>query len=261
MIKLFRKIRQSILSDLPAHADSVRAGGKTGKYLKYAVGEIILVVIGILIALQINNWNTYHLDRISERDYLNRISNDLSVDTVNLSWTINALKSKQESLGAFLELIEKEQLTSADSNTVLGYILTGTFLSIAHPGIANGTFEELKNTGAMKHVTSTVLRTAINNYYFKREHQNDRIEKKRTESNYSRIINSNIPGLERKGSEFTYRNDLVSYKDILDMINGPEFKKIAISEYNNTVFMLRIQEGGLDDSKTLLNLIIEELKE
>jgi len=46
MIKFFRHIRKSLLSE-----------GKTGKYLKYAIGEIVLVVIGILIALQINNWN------------------------------------------------------------------------------------------------------------------------------------------------------------------------------------------------------------
>ncbi len=46
MIKFFRKFRQNLLSE-----------GKTGKYLKYAIGEIILIVIGILIALQINNWN------------------------------------------------------------------------------------------------------------------------------------------------------------------------------------------------------------
>lgn len=46
MIKFFRKIRQNLITE-----------GKTGKYLKYAVGEVVLVVIGILIALQINNWN------------------------------------------------------------------------------------------------------------------------------------------------------------------------------------------------------------
>lgn len=46
MIKFFRKIRQNLLSK-----------GKTGKYFKYAIGEIVLVVIGILIALQVNNWN------------------------------------------------------------------------------------------------------------------------------------------------------------------------------------------------------------
>jgi len=46
MIKFFRKIRQNLLLE-----------GKTSKYLKYAIGEVLLVVIGILLALQINNWN------------------------------------------------------------------------------------------------------------------------------------------------------------------------------------------------------------
>ena len=46
MIKFFRKIRQNLLMD-----------NKTSKYIKYAIGEILLVVIGILIALSINNWN------------------------------------------------------------------------------------------------------------------------------------------------------------------------------------------------------------
>jgi hypothetical protein len=46
MIKLFRKIRYDLMEK-----------NKTGKYFKYAIGEIVLVVIGIIIALQINNWN------------------------------------------------------------------------------------------------------------------------------------------------------------------------------------------------------------
>ena len=60
MIKFFRKIRQNLLSE-----------GKTGKYLKYAIGEIILVVIGILIALSINNWNENQKLRNQEITYLN----------------------------------------------------------------------------------------------------------------------------------------------------------------------------------------------
>lgn len=51
MIKFFRHIRKSILME------QIKTGRPVGKYLKYAIGEIILVVIGILIALQINNWN------------------------------------------------------------------------------------------------------------------------------------------------------------------------------------------------------------
>jgi len=59
MIKLFRNIRQTLLIE-----------GKTSKYLKYAIGEIVLVVIGILIALQINNWNEYRKLKKVELDLL-----------------------------------------------------------------------------------------------------------------------------------------------------------------------------------------------
>ena len=56
MIKFFRKIRQKLITE-----------NKFNRYLLYAIGEIILVVIGILIALQVNNWNN---DRIIERHTL-----------------------------------------------------------------------------------------------------------------------------------------------------------------------------------------------
>lgn len=69
MIKFFRKIRQNLLSE-----------GKTGKYLKYAIGEIILVVIGILIALQINNWNTESENKAKIDNTLKQVQADLLND-------------------------------------------------------------------------------------------------------------------------------------------------------------------------------------
>jgi len=59
MIKFFRNIRKTLMTE-----------GKTSKYLKYAIGEIVLVVIGILIALQINNWNEYRKLKKVELDLL-----------------------------------------------------------------------------------------------------------------------------------------------------------------------------------------------
>jgi predicted negative regulator of RcsB-dependent stress response len=67
MIKFFRKIRQKMLIE-----------NKTGKYFKYAIGEIILVVIGILIALQINNWNENRLEKIEEQSFLSNLHNEFS---------------------------------------------------------------------------------------------------------------------------------------------------------------------------------------
>jgi hypothetical protein len=65
MINFFRKIRQNLLME-----------NKTGKYFKYAIGEIVLVMIGILLALQVSNWNQDRKDRISERKLLDNIHRD-----------------------------------------------------------------------------------------------------------------------------------------------------------------------------------------
>ena len=73
MIKFFRKIRQHLLSE-----------GNTGKYLKYAVGEIVLVVIGILIALSINKWNDNQKKLKQEKTHLQNIQNDLKAQIKTL---------------------------------------------------------------------------------------------------------------------------------------------------------------------------------
>ena len=65
MIKFFRRIRQKLLSE-----------NKFSKYLIYAIGEIILVVIGILIALQVNNANEIRKARILEKQYLEQLLED-----------------------------------------------------------------------------------------------------------------------------------------------------------------------------------------
>ena len=72
-MKLFRKIRHKLILD-----------NKKIQYLKYALGEIILVVIGILIALQINNWNQSKKGRISLNEYLIKIKSHTQEDIVQL---------------------------------------------------------------------------------------------------------------------------------------------------------------------------------
>ena len=79
MIKFFRKIRFDLMEK-----------NKTGKYLKYAIGEIILVVIGILIALSINNWNDNRKNRISERELLDNIHRDFVQNKIQFD-TVKAI--------------------------------------------------------------------------------------------------------------------------------------------------------------------------
>lgn len=77
MIKFFRKIRYDLMDK-----------NKTGKYLKYAIGEIILVMIGILLALQVNTWNEKRKNLILEKEFKIGLKNDLTRDKDNLEFCI-----------------------------------------------------------------------------------------------------------------------------------------------------------------------------
>ena len=104
MIKLFGKIRQNLLSE-----------GKTGKYLKYAMGEIILVVIGILIALSINNWNESRLDRISEQTILKQLQSEFNSNLKQLDEKIGIRNYMMNSAIQLLNYIDDPGIRNVDS--------------------------------------------------------------------------------------------------------------------------------------------------
>ena len=97
MIKFFRKIRQKLLSE-----------NKFSKYLLYAIGEIFLVVIGILIALYINNLNTEKQDSIILNGYLNNISENIILDQANLEQIAVFRDSSIIGSKYFMNMIEQE---------------------------------------------------------------------------------------------------------------------------------------------------------
>ncbi|MDP5228787.1 MAG: DUF6090 family protein [Cellulophaga sp.] len=91
MIKLFRKIRQNLLKE-----------GKTTKYLKYAIGEIGLVVIGILIALQINNWNENKKQKKQLDAIYTTVEQNLQTDLKNIKVPIEFFKTLDSTLTLIL---------------------------------------------------------------------------------------------------------------------------------------------------------------
>ena len=129
MIKFFRKIRQNFLSQ-----------GKTGKYLKYAIGEIILVVIGILIALQINNWNEDRkAEKMAQENYINLLTSlEQDLDKVQEISEMN-----KKSLVALRKIIPSEinenllQLNEAELNNYLVEVAYSVRSFIPQSGVYN----------------------------------------------------------------------------------------------------------------------------
>ena len=113
MIKFFRKIRQNLLVE-----------NKTGKYLKYALGEIILVVVGILIALSINNWNQKKQLKKKEHTLLLEIENDL-IDTQrelkdDISY-LNELLKVSDSIIQYLDTIHFSEYDKSIFRSNMGW--------------------------------------------------------------------------------------------------------------------------------------------
>jgi len=148
MIKFFRNIRQNLLKQ-----------GKSANYLKYAVGEIVLVVIGILIALQINNWNEDNKERRLENTYLNRLTEDLEKDLADLDIEINKRLDKAEVAKKMtLELADvdyqlKRNLKEEDINLII-YGWTQFYPN-------NNTYLELLSTGNLNLIESDSIKNAL----------------------------------------------------------------------------------------------------
>ena len=147
MIKLFRNIRQNLLAE-----------GKTSKYLKYAAGEIILVVIGILIALNINTWNEHRKDIDIIKSVIKNIRYDLISDTLRFSYIIEKIPKDMELTKSLLKTTGLDTLSAKELYDRMpnnGYL--GTF--------KNQSYEKIINAGITDFFEFNQLFDDINTYY------------------------------------------------------------------------------------------------
>lgn len=149
MIKFFRKIRQNLLSE-----------GKTGKYFKYAFGEIILVVIGILIALSINNWNENRKNKLTELEYYCELLADFELDRQNIAVLYEESEHKIEiSKKLLLELNNKNKDKSYLLNNYLQGLRTNAFVP------SKVTMTDIVSSGKLNLITNDSLKNDLLRYY------------------------------------------------------------------------------------------------
>lgn len=152
MIKFFRKIRQKMLTE-----------NKFSKYLLYAIGEIILVVIGILIALQVSNWNQNYQLRQLENKYLKEIKSSLEFDLNDIEFNIDFNKKRLKSNEIILQLANREIDHSDSLQKHFGNLM---FTTRTLPNTS--AFENLKSKG-LELISNDSLRrelTKLYSFYF-----------------------------------------------------------------------------------------------
>jgi hypothetical protein len=147
MIKFFRKIRYDLIEK-----------SKTGKYFKYAIGEIVLVVIGILIALQINNLNENRKNKEFENEMLTQIQTNLKKDKL----TLEKILANYDSAIKSSDKILKSELSEKIEDSIKNWL--GTIIQFDRFQPLTNAYEVLKSNGLDK-VSNKELRFLLGTYY------------------------------------------------------------------------------------------------
>jgi hypothetical protein len=151
MIKFFRKIRFDLMEK-----------DKTGKYFKYAISEIILVVIGILIAVSINNWNENRKEKGIETASLTDIRKDLIQTKEDLTNNIKAHKSQSKIYNKLLYNLKKTQVYNDSLASKFSQLIywTSPYLTLA-------TYENIKLDKGIEIISKDSLKNQIINLHEK----------------------------------------------------------------------------------------------
>jgi hypothetical protein len=250
MIPIFRKIRKKMADD-----------NKPVKYLRYAIGEISLVVIGILIALQINNWNQNRLEQNQETKLLKTLLKDLYIAETESSELINKDQISFDSFEFFLSgknaretLINHPKIDSIFNPLIWGSVNTDI------PVI--NSYTDLKNAGQTGLISNENIRihfTALEN----RLNRLDKILQDRLSVqliNIDKFVITEINFIQLlKQDKDTYTVDYGVENDYSALFKN-QFVLNAIGvKLELTESVLRDRERLLNEIKVLINLIETEL--
>ena len=252
MRTFFRKIRQKLLVE-----------NKFTKYLFYAIGEIILIVIGILIALQISNWNENEKGKQKEIAYLKSLKDDLDFDISTLEQRIKTNEKRIANTYTILNILQtKNELSDKETHEFIDLHIILRTESYFIP--EKGTINQIESGSQGNLIQNEKLRKQIFRYYS----MNNRIENN-NEKRLQLYLNSEITnhimkkifissdfGEKMFGSTFNHpRINISNLKINMDYFNAIA-TKLGYTEYQNEIYL-----DIKTNAENLIEIIEKELIE
>jgi len=253
MIKFFRHIRQNLIME-----------NKTSKYFKYAIGEIVLVVIGIMIALQINNWNEQRIQDKEEQVALKNLRQDFEFNLKTLdSILIETTDNKEKQFQVLNHTGEKPKPETEDEFNKLLNILAD--INEYYP--RNGYLDDLVNSGNLGIIKNQVLRNKLSswnpvyNYIQSRERE---LEKARDRITYMVIQKGSWLNADAVSYAETVKNNIFPKSgfdiDNRDLLNELEFENNTENIIYQNDKLTQSHKKGLILIAQILELLDKEIK-
>ena len=214
MIKLFRNIRRRMLRE-----------NRFTRYLIYAIGEIILVVIGILIALSLNNWKENQDNKKEEQFYLKKLQRSLATDTIELNQEIRGINLRLENLALL-----KSDLLDTTKNSFTKDSLIIAAVGLSSYALQTATFENLISTGKFELFSNQMLVDSIIQYYM--DVKTSPAQQREALEHYSR--NTIGPYLmQHEGGIFGHGQKPSDYRNEPLLLNAIETREVMLNRLQN----------------------------
>ena len=227
MITIFRKIRKKLADD-----------NQFLRYSRYAIGEILLVMVGILLALQVNNWNNLRSERALEVKYLRGIKADLQVDLINLKTFIDDKELKYISAAAILEMDAPQTASELDA---LDSIIWNVFGWVRYDQSTN-TLDELIGSGNLSLIKNDSIKRMIQNIKQSNISVQGSVEHMRREYDYYLYDRS---AALREMAPFVDLGESVKQNKRIENLNLDEAKLIIFREQSHVLLNDLIFRNGL----------------
>tara|TARA_R110002073_G_scaffold14554_2_gene59351 strand:+ start:32866 stop:33570 length:705 start_codon:yes stop_codon:yes gene_type:complete len=226
---------------------------KTGKYFKYAIGEIVLVVIGILIALSINNWNEKRIEANQEKITLSNLNEEFQDNLRDLD-SINAkLSNSIGDLEHLFAMFSKEE--SQYASTTLDSIISKT---LASPTWKPSEFvlNDLKNSGGLSKLRNKELKKLLfqwTRYYYEMKEMVMQTEKTSIDIVEFLKIHGSLRNVDTSDPSFMYERSKLNI-DNLSLLQNPQFENYI----DDKLFVLQQTKNMSVKAKLLINQILKE---
>ena len=238
MIKFFRRIRYDLMEK-----------NKTGKYLKYAIGEIILVVIGILIALSINNWNTNRAQKQKEQILLSALHKEFKANKIQLDSVVFYGMSSLKSNAYLLTRLPIKDVKKENLDSLSIHLWNHTNIWTFNP--SNGVTSSIMNSSSINIISNNELRQLLVGWNdLLLDYQEEEIN---AFNNYHTLLKS----YEKKHFLWSNKGMLIDSRVDLSFLTSLEFDNYVLDRENDLSQILNNNQGELEAIIIAIDKIIE----